>query len=322
MPALWITLIAGTLLSFGLYALRLRKGGLSPLLALWGFLLGGALAVIGAKLGYLLLMGHKYGFERALSFSSDRFSVVCGGLALCGGIVLTGRLVKSRIKGCALLDAFAPCGALILAFLRAWEYGQGLLGAGSTLSKTDFLARVPFGIQNQNGKWRFAVCTLEAALALIIAVIFLIYRGKKQKMPGWVLEQTAVLLSLCQIFCESMRNVGMKWGAFVRVEQVLCAVIVAAFILRGCLKSPRGIPGWKRFMPLIVTLLCVGVMVCMEFALDKGMLWMTNKVFHLPAELEGQTIPYNAEVCYGIMILCLAVMFWMHQITVRRREQA
>ena len=322
MPALWVTLAAGTVLAFGLYALRLRKGGFSPLLALWGFLLGGALALIGAKAGYLLLMGHKYGLERAISFSADRFSVVCGGLALCGGIVLTGRIKKPRIKGRTLLDAFAPCGALILACLRAWEYGQGLLGAGSTLSKTDFLARVPLGIQNQNGKWRFAVCTLEAALALIIAVIFLLYRGKKRKLPGWVLEQTAILLCLCQIFCESLRNVGMKWGAFVRVEQVLCAVIVAAFILRGCLKSARSIPGWKRFMPLIVTLLCVGVMVLMEFALDKGMLWMTNKVFHIPAELEVQTIPHNAEVCYGIMILCLAAMFLMHRLTVRRREQA
>ena len=322
MPVLWVTLGLGTLLAFGLYALRLHQRGISPLLALWGFLLGGALAVIGAKLGYLMLMGHKYGFERAVSFSADRFSVVCGGLALCAGVALTGRLTQPRVKSLTLLDAFAPCGALTLAFLRAWEYGQGLLGAGSTLSKTDFWARVPFGIQNQNGKWRVAVCTLEAALALIIAVVFLIDRGKKQKLPGWALEQTAMLLFLCQIFCESLRNVGMKWGAFVRVEQVLCAAIAAALVLRGCLKSRRDIPDGKRFLPLIVTLLCVGVMVGMEFALDKGLLWLTNKVVHIPAELELQAIPYNTEVSYGIMILCLLVIFGMHQITLRRRKEA
>ena len=322
MPVLWVILGAGTILAFGLYACRLRQRGLSPRLALWGFLLGGALALIGAKAGYLALMWNKYGFERAVSFSADRFSVVCGAMALCAGIALTGRMEKPRVRGLALLDAFAPCGALVLAAVRAWEYGQGLLGAGSTLSKTELWARIPFGIQNASGKWRFAVCTLEAALALAVAVIFLIRRGGRQNLPGWALEKTAVLLCLCQVFCESLRNVGMKWGAFVRVEQVMCAAIAAAFILRGCIKSRKDRPGWKRFLPMIVTLVCVGVMVCMEFALDKGLLWLTHRVVRIPAELDAPAVAHNTEVCYGIMILCLAVIFRMHGITVRRREQA
>ncbi len=319
MPALWIALGAGTLLALGLYAGRLKKCGVSPLLALWGFLLGGALALLGAKLGFVALMGSKYGLEDALRFSADRFSVVCGGVCLCMGVTLTGRLPRPKPAGLTLLDAFAPCGALLLAFLRAWEYGQGLLGTGSSLKKGDFLAQVPFGILNNN-KWRIAVCTLEAALALVIAVIFLIARKKKHPLPGWAFAQVTMLLALCQIVCESLRNVGMKWGAFVRVEQVLCAAIALGLMLWGCLKSRKDMPGWKRFLPLIVSVLCVGVMVGMEFAKDKGLLFVTHQLVRLPAEIDSPYVAHNTEVSYGIMILCLAVIFWMHQITLRRRE--
>ena len=318
-PYGWI-IGAGALLSFGLYALRLRKRSLDPRLALWGLILGGALAVLGAKAGYLLLMLKQKGFEQAIGFSAGKLSVVCGAAALCAGIALTGRFVNPRAKGLDLLDAFAPCGALLLGFIRAGEYFLPGLGVGGDLEEGHFLARVPFGMQNEWGEWSAAVCVLEAFVALAFALVILL-GPKRERFPGWTFELTAMGLALIQIHCESLLNGGMRWG-FVRAEQVLCAVIVLALMLRGCLKSSRAIPGWKRFMPLIVTALCVAALVGVEFALDKGLLWLTNKLVRWPAVLDHPKIANNTAVSYRIMEGCLLVMMWMHFVTLKRREQA
>ena len=129
----WTALAAGALICFSLYALRLKGRGISPLPALWGLLLGGALAVVGAKAGYVLLKAWQRGFSPSLPFAFDKMSVVCGAAALCGGIVLTGRLARPRQKALPLLDAFAPCGAVLLAFVRAGEYFLDTWGAGKTV---------------------------------------------------------------------------------------------------------------------------------------------------------------------------------------------
>ena len=322
----WIVMAAGALLSFGLYARRLKQRGLSPALSLWGLGLGAALAAAGAKAGYVLLKIWQKGLAPTLAFSYDKLSVVCGAAALCGGIALTARIARPRAKALSLLDAFAPCGALLMAFVRAGEYFLDIWGAGKTvLDDGEAWARPPFFIRKEYeggfAEWFSAVCMLSALLALAIAVVYLLYRGKRQRPSGWVFERVAMLLALCQIFCESLRNDCISWG-FVRADQVLCAVVAAALVLRGCLKSRRDMPGWKRFLPLIVAELCIAVIVGMEFSLDKGMLWLTNKLIRVPQAVDRPHIAHNAEMSYGIMILCLAVMFWMQGITLRRREQA
>ena len=309
-----IVLGAGGILSLGLYALRLRRRSLPALLALWGLLLGAALGILAAKAGYAALMFGRRGWERVIGFSPDQLSVVCGALGVCGGVALSRRLTRARVSAGTLLDLFAPCGALLLCFLRAGEYFLGNLGAGAYLDDAHPLARVPFGIQNEWGEWMAAVCTLEAACALIIALIFLFQREK----GGWVCQQAALLLCLTQILCESLRNSGMRWG-FVRVEQLLCAVIALGLILGACLKRRKDLPALRRFLPLIVSALCVAVLVGMEFALDKGLWWVTNKVFRLPAVVDVSHAPHNTEITYGIMILCLLGMAWMQRLAHGRR---
>lgn len=312
--AYFVLIAAGPVLAAAAYGLRLRKAGEGLTLWLWGAALGAALGLLCAKGGYFLLMAGREGAERALAFRYDGFSVVCGGAGVLGGIALSARMAR-RSPGVAL-DAFAPCGALLLACCRAAElFTGGLLGAGKAyLDEGHLLARFPLGLQNQWGDWFPAVCTLEAALALGAALFFFLKKNGGE--PGKTWETAAFLLCLCQILLESLRGVCMKWG-FVRVEQVLCGVIVFSLIARRCALA-RGVGAVRRWLPAAVTLVCVGGVAAMEFALDKGLLWLTYQLFRLPAVLEAPHIPHNTEICCGLMALFLAVMAWMEGVALRR----
>ena len=68
---------------------------------------------------------------------------------------------------------------------------------------------------------------------------------------------------------ESLRALGMRWG-FVRIEQVLCGVIIEGLLIYGCLQYTGAKGFWKRFWPCFAALGCVVVIVGVEFGLDKA----------------------------------------------------
>ena len=111
--------------------------------------------------------------------------------------------------------------------------------------ENETFARAPFAISNEWGEWFWAVFLLEALAALVVAVVFSV-RKKEDAIPGLRFERVVYYLCVPQIFCESLRALGMRWG-FVRIEQVLCGVIIEALLIYGCLryKEPAGF--WKRW---------------------------------------------------------------------------
>ena len=107
---------------------------------------------------------------------------------------------------------------------------------------------------------------------------------------GWT------LLALPQIYCESLRARCMKWG-FVRVEQLLCGLLVLALIAYACYKL--GSKKKRRYWPVLWGALCIGGMALVEFALDKS------------------TLPNL--LCYGVMWACLAGLAIFEITAVRKR---
>ena len=315
----WI-LISGAVLAGGAYLFRMRAAGEKISLALLGIALAAVIGIDRAKAGYFLLMLDRDGPERAVALAYDKLSIVCGAAGALAGIALSALLVRPRRSPAKLMDLFAPCGALMLAFCRAAEYFCGtLLGAGKTyLEEGHFLARFPLGIQNQWGDWFAAVCTLETALTLGVAAFF--FLRKNRRGPGALWEEAAFALCLNQILLESLRDVCMKWG-FVRVEQLLCAAVVMGLLISRCIRS-RGVSPFRRWYPAGVALLCVAGLTGMEFAVDKGLLWLTRQLTGLPARMESPYLPGNTVITYALMILFLAVIAWMEGIALRQSAPA
>ena len=149
---------------------------------------------------------------------------------------------------------------------RAAEWFLDMLGAGAYVENETF-AKAPFAISNEWGEWFWAVFLLEALFALIVAVVFAV-RNKEDTIVSLRFERVVYYLCVPQIFCESLRALGMRWG-FVRIEQVLCGVIIEGLLIYGCLQYTADKGFWKRFWPCFAALGCVGVIVGVEFGLDK-----------------------------------------------------
>lgn len=207
--------------------------------------------------------------------------------AMCGallGVLLAGWLTAGVTKQSTLrvLDALAPAGLLALALARFGEHFSDF-GWGQVLSgeRWQFF---PVAVQDMYGQWHLAVYMLEGALALIVCA-YALRAGVKR--PGSRFFTALAWWAATQVFCESLRAETIRWG-FVRVQQLQCVVfllgVLAVYtrIKRSAGKAKETAASW------LLLVLGVGVVVLMEFAIDKWDLAIT--------------------ACYAIMAAALAVM--------------
>ena len=308
MSAWFGIMAAGSAAVFALYGLRCAKAVRLPDLrkrawetALLSFILSVLFGTVLARVGYALLM-QELDFEydgiaalgQLLEFEIDTVSFLFGALGVILGVLLANRLTR---KGAAAagLDAFAPFGALLAALFRLGELCLGSCGAGGNLPEGSALAFFPFALKIEvaggYSYWAWAVCVLSAVFALAWAgIAFFRLRGKGR--TGLSFTLTLFFLALPQILCESMRhNVSMVW-LFVHVEELLCAVVLLCVMLFWVLGTGKGLSFPRRWGPLGILLLGVGLLVGVEFAID-------GKYFGLPV-----------PVCYLIMCAVLAAIGW------------
>ena len=266
--AYWLFLLLSLALGTAWLAVRANKRGMKLAPVFTGVLLGAVLAFVVAKALYTVLLSNKvwprYGWASLIRLEASEFSFIGGCLGMVLGMVISARLHK--IQPARLLSLFAPVGAFMTAGARIAEVFLDMQGAGAYVERESF-ARMPFAISNEWGEWFWAVFLLEALFALIVSVVFAL-RQKEDAIVSLRFERVVYYLCVPQIFCESLRALGMRWG-FVRIEQVLCGVLIEGLLIYGCLQYAAGKGFWKRFWPCFAALGCVGVIVGVEFGLDK-----------------------------------------------------
>lgn len=306
MPASYgIVMGAGVIVCFLIYGIRLRKSGLRFALAAASVIPAAVLGVVLAKVCYVLLLGGRelgrYGMAAFITrIEPKRMSIFGGALGVCLGVAMTARLMKTQVG--RALDCFAPAGALLWAVTRWQEGALGTFGLGKsrwgipTLADPSILLRPPFVVSYQGTDYP-PVYALAALAAAVCAAVFLL-RKKKETEPGLLFEKTLYFLVLPVIFTESLRTAIFLKHGFVRMEQVTAAVVLLALLARSCRRSGR--KGWAAWWPVPVFFAAVGVLIAMEFALDK---W----------DLDNR-------ICYAIMLLTLGGMGALEAFAVRRRR--
>ena len=289
MTAYCLCLSGALLLAMGLLALR--RG---PRLALTGLILGGAMGAALSKLLYFLLMlpyvWQRWGFSVLVKTEPATFSFMGLCLGLCLGVLLSARL--AGIPAARAMDGLAPALAGFVALARMGEYFLGVQGSGSYV-ENEALCFFPMAVKNEWDEWYWAVFMLSGLLAALCAAGVLLRERRWKDVPGLTFRRTAFYLALPQVLCESLRAECMRWG-FVKVEQVLCGVLIAGVVALSC----RGGQGKKRYLPLWCVLGLIAGVVGVEFGLDKS---------GLPAP------PW-----YGAMLLLLGGMAGMECLAVHR----
>ena len=215
-----------------------------------------ALGGVFAKGFYVLLMGE---WNTLFSPEPSEFCFTGGAAGVCLGVLLAARFTGYRPAG-KLLDRFILPGALLAAGLRMAEVELGSLGTGRFIEIPADSSFLVLAVYNRYGEPHVAVFVWEAVVAVIVGLLSL--RGPESR-PGQRFETAVFRLCACQILLENMRSRALSWG-FVRVEQLLCAVILMALLLYACARNTKK-QGAARFLPAVYLLLCIAAIVGIEF---------------------------------------------------------
>lgn len=303
----FLALMIGAVLCAGLFAWKLHRAGLKTASAWIALPLSCVLGLVMARVAYFALefrdMYVKHdGFAGLLSRNPQEFSIIGGCLGVVLAILLTAKITHQRAL--PVLDAFAPCGALMVAIARLCEGlidPMKMIGMGAWVDN-EALHFFPVAVEVEWMGTFYAVFMLEAALALLCALGAFIISRKDGFKPGRVFLHTMVFLALPQIFCEQILGACMAWG-FVKIEQLLCALIVFGVILNACVRMRK----LSAYVPAVMCLVCAAVLIWMEFTLDNKLLF-------------GIELP--TMVCYAVMIAAIGCMGALEQWAYRRLSKA
>lgn len=261
MTSYYLWMLGSALACTGLFVFLSRKLRRHVQLSLITLVLGAVLGTVCAKLVYYLTQIDfmiANGWLRSLVNPDPAEWCFSGGaIGAVLGAVLAARI--TGVKPSAALDALAPAGALMAAMARFGGYflQDAMIGLGEYL-EDPALCFFPLAVVNEWEEYYLAVFMLEGAWALIVAALSLTCFQKKR------FARTIFYICLAQIFFESLHSDSISW-LFVRVEQLLSMIVIAAVILLY-IRWMRPEKGWPA---LAVCVVCAGLFVGVEFALDK-----------------------------------------------------
>ncbi len=263
------------------------------------------LGLVFAKLFYVFLSGLEvfldYGeweWEALFDPSPSTFCFTGGAVGVWLGILLAALITGYR-PAASLTDRFALPGALLIAGLRIAEVELGTLGTGRFIENPSFLVPV---VYNQYGEGHVAVFVWEAIAAVIIGLLSLRIRDEQ---PGRRFEMTVFRLCTCQILLENMRRRTLSWG-FVKVEQLLCAVIMMALMLIACARNEKK-QGVSRFLPAVYLFVCIAAIVGIEFLRQRS-----------PSQFMGL---YGGYLMMGAVLCVILFIYQVLAPGLRRRPQ-
>lgn len=246
-------------------------------------------AFIFARLCYVLVTFPSFqnaGLMAAFALTGGGFMLYG---ALLGGFIAAWVVAKcTKSAPLSLLDALALPAAWIIAVAR---FAEGLVGQGYgwdlarwfdpeegmsilPLEHYDFLKGLPFSIEDMYGDFTWAIFILAGLYALVVCLV--LWRRAKGR-PGCSFSLMLLLYAAGQILWESMRqDAVLRWG-FVRVSQVISALVLLGLLLWLHLRTTPG--QRKPLIPRLIGLLALlGVVMAMEFAVEKKinfLEWMT-----------------------------------------------
>ena len=147
-----------------------------------------------------------------------------------------------------------------------------------------------------------AVFAWEAVAALVVGLFSFV--GVPDR-PGQRFENAVFRLCTCQILLENMRNRALMWG-FVRVEQLLCAVILMVLVLLACVRCTKK-QGAVRFLPALYLFLCIGAIVGIEFLRQRS-----------PSRFMGE---YGGYLMMGAVLCVILLLYRALTVGLRLRPE-
>ncbi len=269
-----LAVLLGSLL-FWVFARRIRKGAASSLkyVLLFGF----PLAIVLSRLEYCWFRQDEFrgGFVDILDISRGGFGVVGAMLGVALVMLLTA-VIGKRFTVAELFDAASPAAAAAICIGRMASHFSGE-ERGFELF-TDFFQKTMFTVYSaEEDKIFVSVYPYEVIAAGIIFIVVIwsfdsVYRRRKYS-PGIVTAHFMLGYTITQIIFESWRSdsLFLVYLGFVRFNQMMCAIALAATLVVICVKYARRV-GFKpaQIGVWVIMLLGIALAFVCEFFMTGG----------------------------------------------------
>lgn len=297
-----LSMAAAAVIALLLGGFSFRKAGIKADALSWFAVLALPMGLLGARIAYCLAT-LDWVLQEGFSFF---FQFTRGGYMLYGALA-GGALalwLTSRITGESFARMADRLAVPVMVMILLGRLAEGLVGQGYgwcvedwfmedsgmslfVLEDPFFFYRLPFAVPDMYGNYNWAVFIPEALAAGLIALA--VWRTRPRREGGRALL-ALLLYAATQVLGESLRqDAVLRWG-FVRINQILCALIIAGLLIHCMLRAPH--PRAGQLVGLSAGMLvCMGVVIAMEFALEKKI----SAIEFLPM-----------DVCYLIMVLACA----------------
>ncbi len=205
----------------------------------------------------------------------------------CAAVLVLG---KGEKRGLMDLTSLA-----LMALILIVRFAEPLDGQGNGIPVEDPSAPwcffpIAYPDPEWPDEWNLAVFFWEGLYALIILVLML--AGLKKRAPGETALTALILYAAGQIILESLRRDQVVRWLFVRVSQLASALILAAVVIIAIL---RGMRGRRGILMMGLTLLFIGAVIALEFAVEKPLA--------LPG---GRLVYFSLPLTYSLIALCAA----------------
>ena len=269
-----------------------------PVCTLLGFVCAKVFYVLLLELEVILEWGE---WDALFSLSPSTFCFTGGAVGVWLGLILSARIAGYK-PSAGLADRFVLPGILLIAGLRLAEAELGALGTGRFIEIPENSHFLVLAMFNKYGEPHEAIFVWEAVAALVIGLLSL---HTAYDRPGLRSEITVFRLCTCQILLENMRNRAFSWG-FVKVEQLLCAVILMVLMVLACVRREKK-QGTFRFFPAVYLFLCIAAIVGIEFLRQRS-----------PSQFMGL---YGGYLMMGAVLCVILFIYQVPALGLHRRPQ-
>lgn len=219
-------------------------------------------ALVGARALYVAFALDEFLYAYGLPAV---FDLRCGGCMLYGGLFggMLGGTLLAKARHMSVTRTLDSLVVPALAAIALCRLGEGFTTEGvGPMIENEALCFFPLAICNEYEEWNLCVFLLEALVALVLMVVFM---KKRRAEAGETTCSALLLLSCSQILLENLRSDGCLRIGFVRVTEVIAALVVLAVIILRSRKMGKHL----LLRRVVCTLLCVAGIGIIEWAQDK-----------------------------------------------------
>lgn len=237
-----IIIACGVLAAFGVTYITAKKKNLNFDIIIDGFLWSFPLAIIGARVYYVIFEFKNY------NSIWEMLNIRNGGIAIHGGLIagLLTAYVFTKVKKINFLeyiDVVMP-GIILAQAIGRWGNFMNQEAHGGPVTE-QFISKFPHFIQQGmliNGTYYHPTFLYESMWNLVVFAILLYILYKKKQQHGIVIGSYMILYSVGRFFIEGLRTdslmfFGLRIAQIVSLLGILFGIVIIIFAFKKSVKK-------------------------------------------------------------------------------------